>query len=425
MIVVFLSVGASAQTHTTVRKHRVAEEDRAGALVAKAEAALEKKDYATAEPLLNEAAKLDPEDYRAWYDLGFVLNATGRKPEAIAAYRKAVAAGPQIFETNLNLGLMLAQAKDPEAEKYLRKATKLRPTANVNLGLERAYLSLAHLIEEKDPAGALDAYAQAAKLEPKDAEPRLSAGALLERQGKFADAEKEYRQAATLDPRSGDALVGLVNVFQKSGRLDQAEDALQKFTALHPDNAAAHLQLGRLLAASHKRMAAIEAYEAGLRLQPDDRAARKELAALYDVASKFDQAEAAYRLLLQTNPNDAEAHAGLGTTLLHEHKPAEAQAELLQALKLDPKLGDAYGDLAIAASENKQYGLVIQALDARAKLLDENPGTYFLRATAYDNLHDRQHAIEYYRHFLAVANGRFPDQEWQARHRLVALEGKK
>jgi hypothetical protein len=42
-------------------------------------------------------------------------------------------------------------------------------------------------------------------------------------------------------------------------------------------------------------------------------------------------------------------------------------------------------------------------------------------ATAYDNLHQRKSAAEYYQKFLAAAQGNFPDQEWQAKHRLVAL----
>jgi hypothetical protein len=51
--------------------------------------------------------------------------------------------------------------------------------------------------------------------------------------------------------------------------------------------------------------------------------------------------------------------------------------------------------------------------------------TYFLRATAYDHLHDAKNAATNYHKFLETANGRFPDQEWQAKHRLIAIEPKK
>jgi len=69
--------------------------------------------------------------------------------------------------------------------------------------------------------------------------------------------------------------------------------------------------------------------------------------------------------------------------------------------------------------------MVIRALDERAKFLPEIPVGYFLRATAYDHLHDLKNASANYHRFLEVADGKFPDQEWQAKHRLIAIEPKK
>jgi hypothetical protein len=53
------------------------------------------------------------------------------------------------------------------------------------------------------------------------------------------------------------------------------------------------------------------------------------------------------------------------------------------------------------------------------------PITYFLRASAYDHLKDVKQAAANYRLFLQGADGKYPDQEWQAKHRLIALEPKK
>ena len=118
-------------------------------------------------------------------------------------------------------------------------------------------------------------------------------------------------------------------------------------------------------------------------------------------------------------------HQWLGQALLGQLKYPEAQQEFVTAVKLKPNFGEAYGDLAFAASANKNYMLTLQALDARAKFLPEVPMTYFLRATAYDHLQDAKQAAVHYHKFLEVAGGRFPDQEWQAKHRLVAIEPKK
>jgi len=66
--------------------------------------------------------------------------------------------------------------------------------------------------------------------------------------------------------------------------------------------------------------------------------------------------------------------------------------------------------------------MTLRALAARATVLPNSPASLFLEATAHDTLHQTKEARESYKAFLAVAGGKFPDQEFEARHRLVALE---
>ena len=142
-------------------------------------------------------------------------------------------------------------------------------------------------------------------------------------------------------------------------------------------------------------------------------------------AAKYVEAETLCRSLLLTHPQDAELHHQLGRALLKQRKFSQAEQEFLAAVKLKPDWGLAYGDLAVAANEAQHYPLAIQALDTRAKYLPEIPVGYFLRATAYDHLRDYHQAAANYHLFLQVADGKYPDQEWQARHRLITIEPKK
>ena len=408
----------------TIRHTRVLEEGSAPPELTRAEELIQKQDYAGAEPLLRKVVENDPANYVAWFDLGFAENALGKVDDSIAAYRKSVAAKPDVFESNLNLGLQLAKTGQPDAQQYLRAATQLTPTDHVAEGQERAWLSLAHLLEKSKPDEALAAYQQAATLQLKDAEPHVAAGLVLENEGKFSDAEEEYKKAVALDP-SSDALTGLANLYMRGRQFPQAEEYLRKVVAAHPQQAAAHIQLGRVLVAEGKNDAAIGELEAGAKLAPADLEAQRDLAEAYVAAGKSEKAESAYRALIAAHPQDAELHRGLGQVLLREQKSPEAQQEFLAAIKLNPDLGEAYGDLAFAASENKDYALTIKALDARAKLLPEVPITYFLRASACDHLKDFKQAAANYHLFLQKAGGKYPDQEWQARHRLIAIEPKK
>jgi len=416
--------GTSSSRKGKVHHVQVEEEGSAPPDLTQAEDLIQKKNYTAAEPLLRKVVGSSDASYVAWFDLGFVENELGKVDESIAAYRKSVAGKPDVFESNLNLGLQLAKTGQRDAEQFLRAATQLKPTSHVAEGQERAWLSLAHVIEKEKPEEAVVAYQKAAALRPKDAEPHVAAGMVLEEEKKFADAEQEYQQALALDPAS-DALTGLSNISMQGRRFPEAEGYLRKLAAAHPDDAAPHVQLGRVLAAQGKNEDAIAELQAGAKLTPADLSVQRDLADLYSTVGKNDLAEAAYRTLLAAQPNDPVLHHEIGKSLLLQKRFADAQQEFLAAIKLKPDYGEAYGDLAFAASENKEYPLTLKALEMRAKFLQENPLTYFLRASAYDHLKNVKQAAANYRLFLDAANGKYPDQEWQAKHRLIALEPKK
>ena len=425
LLLVSSSSNANQQTGQTVRHHRV-EEPSDEALppeIEEAEAALQKQDYATAETLLKKAISANPAIYRAWFDLGFVYTQTQRPDDAIAAYRNSIALKADVFEANLNLGILLArQGNKDEATQYLAAATKLKPTAHENEGLARAWLSLGLVVEASDPQKALADYATAAKLTPKDPEPHLSAGAVLESQGKLDDAVGEYRAALALDPESADAITGLANVYSKQKKLPEAEALLRQLLQLEPANETAKLQLGRVLAAEGKTAEATPLLSAA---KPDSKGAPPaalELGTMYVKDGNLTAAEEQFRIAVKASPQDAEAHYALGSVLMQQKRYLEAQEELLTAVKLKPDVGEMYGNLAFVAAENKNYQLAIQVLDSRAKYLPEIPATYFLRATSYDNLKKTAPAVENYKQFLATDGGKMPNQEWQARHRLIAID---
>ncbi len=421
-----LGTATAQMTGKTVRHHKEAvQDDSQSTALVQAEAAIGKHDYAGAEALLKQIVDKDSSSYQAWFDLGFVYNALGKSDESIAAYRKSVQAKPGVFESNLNLGLMLARHGDAEAERYLAAATKLTPTDHPTEGLERAWLSLGHVLERHNQQGALAAYRQAAAVQPQDPEPHISAGLLLERQNDLPAAEKEYQEVLGLDPQSVEAATALTNIYMRSKKLPEAASMLHRLADQRPEDAGIHLQLARVLAAQGHTDEAIAELQSTLKLTPNDREAQSALADLYTSTKKYGESDPIYRSLLAGKPDDAELHQSLGHVLMEQRKFPEAQQEFLEDIKLRPNLGSAYGDLAAAANENQNYELAIKALDARAKLIPEIPVSYFLRATAYDHLRNYKEAAANYHLFLQAANGKYPDQEWQARHRLVAIEPKK
>jgi Flp pilus assembly protein TadD len=413
-----------SQTQTTIRHYKERVDDTPPE-IAQGEDAIQKGDFAGAETLLRKALDKDANNYQAWFDLAFALNRLGRADESIAAYRKSVAAKPDVFESNLNLGLMLVRSNNPEAEQFLRAATTLKPTAHPEEGQARAWLALGHLLENKKPEDALVAYRKAAELIPKDPEPHLSAGLLDERQKDFSAAEIEYREVMALDPHSTEAAIGLTNLYMKTGKFADAEPLLRRLASERPNDAGIHLQLGRMLGTQGKIDDAIAEIQAALKLSPADSEAQRDVGELFVRSNKFPEAEKVYRDLSVSHPNDADVHDLLGEVLIKEHKFTDAQQEFIAALKIKPDFGMAYSSLAIAANENENYALTVKALEARARFLPENPPSYFLRATALDHVKDYKQAGQYYHLFLDAAKGKYPNEEWKARHRLVWIESRK
>lgn len=423
-----LSAAAAGQTigsGETARKHRVPVQDRSAGEIAQAEAAIEKKDYAAAENQLKKTTAAHPLNYRAWYDLGYLYTLTNRPVDAIRAYRSSVEAKPDVFESNLNLGLALAAEGDAEAAKYLQAATGLKPETHAADSLYHAWLALGRVQAKSKPEAAMEAFQQAAKLKPGDAEPHFYAGTLLEKRKNYAGAAGELEKAAAIAPRDAEIAAALANVYMEGRDFGRAEAALRKYLELDPKSATAHLQLGRVLAAEGKADAAAGEYEAAGKIAPNDPEVGREMARMYLDAGKYAEAAAAYQGLVQQSPGDAELHYALAQAQLHMKDFVGAQNTLAKVVQLKPDFAPAYSDLALATSENKRYDLTVKALDLRAKLAPETPGTLFLRATALDHLRDYKNAALAYKQFLATAEGKYPDQEWQARHRLIAIDPEK
>jgi tetratricopeptide (TPR) repeat protein len=396
-----------------------AAEDRAAGDLKDAESFLQKQQYSQAEEKLQALITTQATNPQVWFDLGFAQSHLGKSSEAITAYKEATDLDPKWFEAQKNLGLAFAKSGDlATAAGAFRIAVTLKPTVGGQQALADAWLSLAQAVEETQPQDSLAAYQKAAELDPANPDAPLGVARMTERTGNLPAAEQQYLKLA--EAGSGTSMESLIGLYLKQKRYADAEIWLRKYLAANPQSTAAQLQLGKLLAAEGKTQEAIAQLEPAYNASPDPKSARV-LASLYLEAKQYPAAAALLQPLVNQNPQDAQLHLDYGSALLHQLKYADAQAELLKAVQLRPSDAGAYLDLGYAAQQNKNYELTIRVLDARAKLQPETPATYFLRATAYDSLRMYKPAAANYKLFLEVAGGKFPDQEFQARHRLKAI----
>jgi tetratricopeptide (TPR) repeat protein len=415
-----LALPALAQTRPAHKSSPVVtRDDRSADALKDAESLLQKQQYPQAEEKLQALIVTQSQNPQVWFDLGFAQSHLGKSADAIAAYKKATQLDPKWFEAQQNLGLALAKSGDlTAAASALKTAVTLKPTIGGKQALAAAWLSLAQVTEESSPQDALAAYQKGSELDPANSEAQLGVARMADRSGNVAAAEQQYLKLAAAG--NNDSIERLIGLYLKQKRFADAETWLRKYISANPQNAAAQLQLGKLLTAEGKTQEAIATLEPLYKSSPDPKIAR-DLASLYLETKQYPAAADLLRPLIVQSPTDAQLHLDYGTALMHQLKYSEAQPVLLKAVQLNPSMVQAYSDLAYAAEQNKNYELTIRVLDARAKLQPETPATYFLRATAYDNLRMYKPAAANYKLFLGVASGKFPDQEFQARHRLKAI----
>ncbi|MGP8173801.1 MAG: tetratricopeptide repeat protein [Terracidiphilus sp.] len=394
------------------------------AQVADAEAAIIKSDWKTAEARLDSWLSAHPADARALFDAGYVADAQNRLDSAASFYRRAVDADPQSFEAHLSLGLLLArQGNLAEARSELAIATTLDPGEAGPAVKARAWRALAQIDRNTDTTVASNDLLEALKLTPETPADTLLAASLADQAGQYDAAEVAYRRILAKDPKSAPASAGLAHLLIARKQYPEAETLLRAALEQSPADPALTAQLAAVLAAQDKAEA-LPLLQKLHDAHPGDPAIARMLAEVLAEAGDPAGSDRLYIVLLAASPRDPALLIGHGQNLIRQLRYSEAFAAFDKATQLDPANPDGWSGLAFAASKTNQPSVTLHALTMRSKFLPENPSTYFLWATAYDTLRQKAAAIAYYHQFLNSSAGKFPDQEWQARQRLLLLEKK-
>jgi TolB-like protein/class 3 adenylate cyclase/Tfp pilus assembly protein PilF len=181
----------------------------------------------------------------------------------------------------------------------------------------------------------------------------------------LAKARGFYQRALELDPGNIDALVGVAAVDvivsvtfmtdDPQTLLAEAEARLTKALARVPDNALAHLHLGTVLRATNRGQRSIEELERALAI----------------------------------DPNLVAARAAIGVTLVWMGRAEEAEAHVLEALRLSPRDAMVFEWLLVGGVAKMYLGEFAEAVTWLRKSIDANrdrPLAYFLLAACLAHL---------------------------------------
>lgn len=251
-------------------------EHQQDSIIARANAARSapKPRYAEAEEQYQLAARLAPDDARAFAGLGNVYVDQGKFEDAVKAYQQAIKVKPDYASAYLPLAFSLARlSRYAEAIDVYKQTLKFDATSpEVYNNLSFAYNHSDHFQD------AVDASEQAIKL-------------LGETGGAYKLGFQERNEIRSY------AYKNLGNAYSGLKRYDEAANALKKAAEIEPTNAAAHFNLGLTLYTAGRYSEAIESYKEVIKLRPRLAQAYFNLAITYYAINDKTAALAQYETL--------------------------------------------------------------------------------------------------------------------------------
>jgi tetratricopeptide (TPR) repeat protein len=265
-------------------------------------------DYATAAPLGRKLLIKAPHDFDVLYLNGIMERASGQFPAARKHLEEAVALDPKHYNARYNLGVVLAELKDPHGAKlHLEKAIELGATEpQIRFKLASVLRTLGETQEAQ----------QQLKLYQKELQDQndrtLAASKAAQGDKEFATGDPQkavafYREAVAATPNNPLFVFKLALALDRTGAIEEESALLEQAIKVNPGFALAQNQLGYLASRSGDSAAAEEHFRQAVQAAPGYVQAWVSLAATLGMESRFPEAQKALTSALELDPKNAQA----------------------------------------------------------------------------------------------------------------------
>ncbi len=262
-------------------------------------------------------------------------------------------------ETELLLGYSYLGVGDSEAAlQAFRQAASLNPrSAAAQLALGRQLFQMA------DVEGSVAHLREAYRLAPDDDEIITSLGQVLVKGGRFDEAIVLLGNRAG-DPTVPEMLSQLAVAYASLGRFSQAAPLLEILVHRETANDRAYFLLGYIRGELGQAEGALSAYAKALRLNPRAGVYYLHCASILARQGRLDEAAEMLQKSLSLQPNSPAAHYGFGRILTQKGRYQEAVAHLEKSLTAGQPPARAYYLLATCYA---RLGDVVLAKQYREK----------------------------------------------------------
>jgi superkiller protein 3 len=295
------STPSTAATSSTSLSPEAVSRPAATPLVLRGEQLLSEGKVTEARKVFEEAVSDDPQDARAWLDLGLSREGLGEMASAQTAYRRAVEIDPAFPDPLNNLGVLLREeGKLDEAITVLERAVAIDP----RLAAARFNLALAY--EDK---------------------------------GRRDDAEREY--LATIEQLPADPVprINLAMMLLDVGRTEDAAVHLRAAAPMVRHDVLLSIAVGEGLRRARLPEEALPVLQNALQIAsaPPPTELLAELALTFYAQGDLESADATMARAVHQDELDPALQYAYGSILAKRGKIGKARAHLRRAIELDPK----------------------------------------------------------------------------------------
>ena len=368
------------------RQAGVALSDRTKVL-ARAERMMAEHQPTAAVDVLRSFLEQHPDDPDVLLGLGRALLWDGKRDEAGAAFRKALAIEPESTVANDAVGQMLLEQKQyPEAmDRFETSLSSALRDPAARTGELQAATQLALSVRKQGyPDLALEVLRHACSKLPDDPQLSLDRGVQATELGLWSEAKQALQAAHSLDTQNPMTLYALARLALDQQHLPEAEEDLKRYLSEQPNDASAHFGLGHLYAMEQRSLEARAEFETSLKLQPRQTESYYQLGDLDLKAHQNEAAESQFRKVLQDDPNHAGALTGMGELALRSKHYALAEQFLAHAEQADPSypVPHYYRGLALARlGRSEEADKELRLGDGRPRASSDGTGSPATAAT--------------------------------------------
>ena len=340
---------------------------------------------------LRQACTLAPREAVGHANLGAAYLKSNRSAEAIAELRLALRTDSRNAATQSNLGQALMLASRPaEAAKAFATASALDPADPAII--YNLSLSLFDSGAVKEASTALERIPAASASDQTEA----LAGDIAEKLGDFKQAIEHYQAAAQLNASDAN-LYALTVELMRHWTWDQAYKVATFSLSHYPQSTHFKVAQGISQYGAQHYLESVVLFSALLEQDPDNALYADLLGRSCSAIAEDASAECTgLDDFAHHHPENAQAATYAAVSLLHrpaaQQDPAEVKRLLDQAIAANPRLPDAWFQLAVLAQAQLQWKESVAMLEKAIELRPTYPEAHYRLSRAYSHLGQREQA---------------------------------